>query len=454
MLINEILPQNVSDELLLFVTYKRRWFYLFIICLAQISNAMIWINFSPIADIATQYYSVNYDAINWLSLIYMAVTIPFTLPSTWIIDKIGIKSGMIIGSWLNALGSFIRVISTWSFLSIHSRFPIVLLGQFLCAVAQTYILFIPTKFSFVWFSEKQRSLANSIAIGSNYFGILMGSILSPLIVKHKENISLLLYINVAPALLAALFSVCIRTSNPPTPSCVAMTDVKQPFFVSLKKLLYSKSYIMLFIGCGFALACFNTLSTLVEQMMCPFGYDDMVVGFCLGYFIGAGTLGVLVFGYFADKTGKLEEISKILYGLSSLAYITIVLLIINQVPKYFLYLIFAIVGFVSLPILPLSMDLSIECTHPIAEATATGINFMSSQILGIIMVTVLPRFGRSLNEAEMLVQKCSVAHGVILDYTIPLYAMAIMMILTTIVYICCFKCDYKRRHFVPTEFQS
>ena len=42
----------------------------------------------------------------------------------------------------------------------------LILGQFLCALAQTFILFIPTKFSFVWFSEKQRSLANSIAIGS------------------------------------------------------------------------------------------------------------------------------------------------------------------------------------------------------------------------------------------------------------------------------------------------
>ncbi len=60
-------------------------------------------------------------------------------------------------------------------------------------------------------------------------------------------------------------------------------------------------------------------------MMCPFGYDNVTVGLCLGWFIGAGSLGSLVFGYFTDKTGKLEEISKILYAASSLAYILLVL---------------------------------------------------------------------------------------------------------------------------------
>ena len=73
------------------------------------------------------------------------------------------------------------------------------------------------------------------------------------------------------------------------------------------------------------MGCFNTLSTLVEQMMCPFGYDNVTVGLCLGWFIGAGTVGSLVFGYFTDRTGKLEEISKFLYAASSIAYILVVL---------------------------------------------------------------------------------------------------------------------------------
>ncbi|CAF3612492.1 unnamed protein product [Adineta steineri] len=420
-----------------FITYKRRWFYLFVVCLAQISNALIWINFSPIANLGTEYYKVSYDAINWLSLMYMIVSIPFTLPSTWLIDKLGVRYGMLIGTWMNAVGSIVRCFSILPIFSNSGRFTILMIGQFICALAQTFILFIPTKFSFVWFSEQQRSLANSIAIGSNFFGILIGSILSPLIVPNISKIPLLLYLSVIPALIAALLSLGIRSAQPPTPSCQAIVYVQQPFLLALLRLFRSKSYIVLFIGCGLAIGCFNTLSTLVQQMMCPFGYDNVTVGFCLGWFIGAGCLGSLVFGYFADKTGKLEEISKILYATSSIAYILLVLFIINQVWKYFIYFAFAFVGFVSLPLSPISMDLSLECVYPIPEATATGISVMSSQIIGILMVVIFPKFARPLNVHQMLIETCSKDLKddiAILDYSIPLYIMVLIMVFVTLFY--------------------
>ena len=59
--------------------------------------------------------------------------------------------------------------------------------------------------------------------------------------------------------------------------------------------------------------------------MCPFGYDNITTGLCLGWFIGTGSFGCLVFGYLTDRTGKLEEISKILYAASSLGFILLVL---------------------------------------------------------------------------------------------------------------------------------
>ncbi|CAF0830594.1 unnamed protein product [Rotaria sordida] len=449
----EQLSQSDNEEIdnlipKVYITYKRRWFYLFVVCLAQISNAFIWINFSPIANLGVEYYKVSYNAINWLSLMYMIVTIPFTLPSTWLIDKLGVRAGMYIGVWMNAIGSIIRCFSTLTVISAQGRFVILMIGQFLCALAQTFILFIPTKFSFIWFSEKQRSLANSIAIGSNFFGILIGSILSPIIVPDMSKIPLLLYLSVIPAILAGILCLGIRSSQPPTPSCKAVVHTQQPFILSLKRLYRSKSYVVLFIGCGIAIGCFNALSTLVQQMMCPFGYDNVTVGICLGWFIGAGSLGSLISGYFADKTGKLEEISKILYTASSVAYIILGLFIINRVWRYLVYFAFAFVGFVSIPLSPISMDLSLECVYPIPEATAIGINVMSSQIMGILMVVIFPKLGRQLNEYEMLTETCSKDMKdkiAILNYSIPLYTMAFIMVIVTLFYFASFKCKYKRR---------
>mgnify|MGYP002781722473 CR=1 FL=1 len=51
--------------------------------------------------------------------------------------------------------------------------------------------------------------------------------------------------------------------------------------------------------------------------------------------------------------------------------------IINRLSRYWIYFAFAFIGFFSLPVSPISMDLSLECVYPIPEATATGINVMA-----------------------------------------------------------------------------
>lgn len=58
--------------------------------------------------------------------------------------------------WRTGFGSpfWCLVENRWSWIVDDDR---KCLGQFLCALAQTFILFIPTKFSFIWFSGKQRS---------------------------------------------------------------------------------------------------------------------------------------------------------------------------------------------------------------------------------------------------------------------------------------------------------
>ncbi|CAF0888219.1 unnamed protein product [Adineta ricciae] len=423
------LRQNEDEEtqeitLDVYITYKRRWFYLFIVCLAQISNAMIWINFSPIANLASEYYQVGYNAINWLSLIYMLITVPFTLPSTWLIDRLGVRSGLLIGTWTNAIGSLIRCLSVLSIFDRNRKFGVLMIGQTFCALAQTFILFIPTKFCFLWFSEKQRSFANSIAIGSGFFGILLGSILSPLIASTIDRIPLLLYVNVMPASCAALLCLAMRSAEPPTPSCKAVVRVQQSFTCALKRLFQSKSFVVLFLACGFAIGCFNALSTLIEQIMCTYGYDNRTIGFCLGWFIGMGSLGSLLFGYVADRTGKLNEISKGLYIASSIAYVLLAIFIVCRMERYLIYFAFALVGLVSLSLSPISMDLTLECVYPIPEATAIGVSVMSSQVIGILMVTVFPKFARPLNEHEMSIETCSkdVKHGLaILNYSIYVY---------------------------------
>ncbi|CAF1531667.1 unnamed protein product, partial [Didymodactylos carnosus] len=250
-----------------------------------------------------------------------------------------------------------------------------------------------------------------------------------------------LYVSLAPALLAAVLSLTIRSGEPPTPSCLSSTDVKVPY----KLLLKSKSYLILFGTVGLGLSNNNTLSTLLQQIMCPFGYDDISVGLCIGSFILCGLTGCIIFGYIADRTKKLEEVTKIEYTLGVVSLMILGLFIINGVPSYLLYIIFGLSGFAMAPVLPLSLDLCLECTHPIPEATVVGIFLIASQIGSIISILILPFFTRSLSSFQEAHQKCASLHQEIRDYTIPLYILAIISAVFVILFIIFFKSENRRQ---------
>ncbi|CAF3449235.1 unnamed protein product [Rotaria sp. Silwood1] len=64
------------------------------------------------------------------------------------------------------------------------------------------------------------------------------------------------------------------------------------------------------------------------------------------------------------------------------------------------------------------------------------------------MVVIFPKLGRQLSQYEMLTETCSKDMKdkiAILNYSIPLYTMAFIMVAVTLFYFACFKCKYKRR---------
>lgn len=91
--------------------YPMRWYILSVICVANISNAICWINFSPIADLTGQFYSIDFDEVNFLSLVYLISSTPAGFFSFWLIDTFGVRVSLNLGSWINFLGAVIRLFS-------------------------------------------------------------------------------------------------------------------------------------------------------------------------------------------------------------------------------------------------------------------------------------------------------------------------------------------------------
>ena len=163
------------QELPVIRVYRIRWYILAVICLANITNAINWICYSSIADFTAQFYSIDYDSVNYLSLVYLIISIPSGFFSFILIDNFGLRASINLGAWINFIGAFIRIFSSLNpsdsnyLINPSNRYLVVMIGQCLCALAQPFILFVSTKFSNTWFADDQRALANTLG---NFFNIL------------------------------------------------------------------------------------------------------------------------------------------------------------------------------------------------------------------------------------------------------------------------------------------
>lgn len=67
--------------------YKRRWMILAIYIIYAAINALQWFEYSVIANIVMRYYGVESLAVDWTSIIYMALYMPMVIPASYFMDK-------------------------------------------------------------------------------------------------------------------------------------------------------------------------------------------------------------------------------------------------------------------------------------------------------------------------------------------------------------------------------
>ena len=150
--------------------YKRRWFMAFLFAAYSLTNAYQWIHLNIIGNVIERYYNASLPqspyqrrvTIDWLSMIYMLAYIPLIFPSTWLLDKKGLRIVGILATALNATGAWIKCASVNG-----DRFAVLMAGQTICAIAQIFILGIPARLAAVWFGPNEVSTATAIGVFGN-----------------------------------------------------------------------------------------------------------------------------------------------------------------------------------------------------------------------------------------------------------------------------------------------
>ncbi|XP_036407290.1 solute carrier family 49 member A3-like [Megalops cyprinoides] len=428
-----------------FKLYRRRWFILFVLCLLNCSNAMLWLSFAPVADQTAQYLGASLDQVNWLSLVYMVVAIPLSFVTTWMLDTLGLRISLILGSWLNMAGSGLRYLSVLESLPAGVRyFPLLMGGQTLCALAQTLVIFSPTKLAALWFPEHQRATANMVASMSNPVGLLFANIFSPMIVGSDNNLPLMLGIYAIPALVVCILATLgIQESVPPSPpSASAETANSEPFLQGIKLLLKNKAYLILLLCFGSGIAVFTCFTTLLEQILCVKGYANDFAGLCGALFILFGVVGAFFLGLYVDKTKKFIEATKINMSFTALACIGLAVVSQLRDQKAAVAAMCSLFGFFGFSIYPVAMELSVECSYPVGEASSAGLLFISGQVQSIVYIIILQALTQPLADSPF--STCAAGGDSALSWRVPVLVMASLCSLGTCFFVIFFHTDYRR----------
>ncbi|KAJ8262531.1 hypothetical protein GJAV_G00167480 [Gymnothorax javanicus] len=427
-----------------FKVYKRRWFILSVVCLLNCSNSMLWLSFAPVADQTAQYLGASLDQVNWLSLVYMVVAVPCCFVTTWMLDTLGLRISLILGAWLNMVGSGLRFLSVLSSLPPSVRYlPLLMGGQTLCALAQTLIIFSPTKLAALWFPQHQRATANMMASMANPVGILLANILSPVIVGQNMNIPLMLGIYAIPAVVACILAtVGIREAVPPSPpSASAENSNSEPFLVGIKLLLTNRAYMILLLCMGSGIGLFTCFSTLLEQIMCVKGYTDEFAGVCGALFILFGVVGAAFLGFYVDRTKKFIEATKISISLCALSCIGVAVVSQLRGQEAAMAVLCSLFGFFGFSIYPIAMELSVESSYPVGEASSSGLLFISGQIQSIVYMVILQALTQPIADSPFT---CAAGGGETLSWRVPMLVMAGLLSIGSCFFLLFFHTEYRR----------
>ena len=225
-----------------------RWFVLITFLFGSMSNAMAWLTFAPVPFDTAEYYGITVNQVDLFSVIFMVVSIPVGILCIYLVDKIGLRLSLYCAMVFNTTGTVLRWVTlfhdgtndkncknvsvtddTWLCPAPEWSYTVAVVATGITALGQPFILVTPTKLAAQWFPSDQRLLANGIASLSNPLGIMMASLLAPLLCDSPKDLVYLQGYFLIPAVLslAMVFCICSEGLFPSgRVSCLALSKLK------------------------------------------------------------------------------------------------------------------------------------------------------------------------------------------------------------------------------------
>ncbi|KAH9104922.1 hypothetical protein LEN26_000603 [Aphanomyces euteiches] len=407
-----------------------KWTMVSILSLLSCLNQAICYTYAPVSHMAEANWN-NQIRCTTLITIYFIAYIPFAFVGSWIMDKKGLRFGVLLGAALQALGASLRYVAE---IEPSAKLLWLVGGQTLSAIAMPFMVNSPPMLSALWFPPHQRAMATSIAVNCNQLGIALVYIICPLFVSTQTDV-------VDWTAFIAVFSV-------------AAFALAWCFFKASSKFIKDEAsydwnqWLSAFHHDGFALTVFvfavaetvtNVLSSLLNHLLNGDVFTKAQKGLIGAAFIISALVGGQIVSAYIDGT-RLHKQSLIaclfVTGLSLLAFQVAASSAFNgQIIVTMGCLMLA--GLFLGPLQPISLELGVECAHPTTEATVAALQQLCGNLLSALLV---PALGAIQHTAE----EFPAAETSWLGYLITPPSVLSMFAFVAALLFCTFRGQFKR----------
>ncbi|CAN9429364.1 unnamed protein product [Alternaria alternata] len=156
----------------------------------------------------------------------------------------------------------------------------------------------------------------------------------------------------------------------------------------IRTMLRTPSFYLVFFTFGIYTGFFNAFTSLLNQILYPYGYTEDEAGICGAVLIVVGLVACAITSPIADKTHAYLLGIKILCPILSAAYLAMIWA--PQMRSIAApYVLSAVLGACSFSLLPIALEYLVEISFPASPEVSSTICWVGGQVFGGIFIVVM-----------------------------------------------------------------
>lgn len=376
-----------------YVLTPYRFVIAIIFVIAANQNILMWSVFGPLQSTLQTIYGESLTWINFGTILISNVSyIPANFLGNYILEKYGLRAGILTGSVFGLIGLWIR------FFSYHG-FTWIFIGQCFAGMAQPYFYTTPQKISNTWFGVSERSYSTTFMSCCLLVGNCIGPIIPQWFITNgadndtiKHQIQKMMFYAAIMGSVCFVFTVLLMKEKPAVAPSKAASAPKHDFKESLKTLLKDRNAMLMITTTAIINGTLVNYGSTFQQTVMPFGIDSTESGNIMSMSTGIGLVGSAIGAYAIHKTRKYNMV---IFSSCVGSFIVLIWNLFAAETGNYTHFCIAMIMYqvVIAPLLPISLEYGVELAFPVGEATIGGmwflVNQLSSTIESLIIDSVL-----------------------------------------------------------------